>query len=155
MTQAGATLKLHNLNATLDGIPRLLDANAHFFPGTPHVAVGRSGAGKSVLLKCGLGLLPLTSGETELTTHEGSDKGSCFVRAGDDDGFKKLRQKAVLVLQDPALLDDLNVVENLEFVMSRVGRKRKQHVEAGQKKGSCRQRNASTPYSPTGSIAWA
>ena len=57
-----------------------------------HAVVGRSGAGKSVLMKAAAGLLPRARGEVRV-----------------------LRPPLVFVHQDPALLDTLSVRENVEF----------------------------------------
>jgi ABC-type multidrug transport system ATPase subunit len=61
-----------------------------------HAVIGRSGAGKSVLMKAAAGLLPLSSGRVEIHA-----------------------QPLVFVHQDPALLDTLTVHENVAFAVER------------------------------------
>jgi ABC-type multidrug transport system ATPase subunit len=77
------------------------DVSASFARGVTTAVVGRSGAGKSVLLKAACGLLP----------HAASMSGTVRVHA----------PPLVFVHQDPALLDDLDVLENVAFGVARSG----------------------------------
>lgn len=69
--------------------------------------LGRSGTGKSVLLKHLVGLLKPDSGKVLLEGKELQD-------ASERD-FQKIRKICSLVFQLPALLDSLNLFENLTF----------------------------------------
>lgn len=95
----------------LGGRRVLDDATVRFDGGTLHAVVGRSGAGKSVLMKAMTGLLPLRQGHVELQA------GGRSLRLGatDEPGFAALRERVVFVHQDPALLDDLDVMDNVLF----------------------------------------
>ena len=88
------------------------EANAHFAAGGLHAVVGRSGAGKSVLMKAACGLLPAARGEVLLKNGEGD---TLRAAAGDAGAFKRARERMVFVHQDPALLDDITVLENVAF----------------------------------------
>ncbi len=71
--------------------------------------LGRSGTGKSVLLKCIVGL------------HK-ADSGSLFVEDEDvtnfdEERFLKIRQKVAMVFQSSALLDSLPVFENIAMAI--------------------------------------
>lgn len=90
-------LGLSHLSVRLGGATIIHDASASFQAGAVHAVVGRSGAGKSVLMKAAAGLLPREAG---------------LVRVG--------APPLVFVHQDPALLDTLTVRENVSFAVTRV-----------------------------------
>ena len=106
-------LSLRDMTVQLGGRTIIDGASTVFVKGAAHAVIGRSGAGKSVLLKAATGLLPLTSGEVQL--------GSVVASGVDAGAFSALRQRVVFVHQDPALLDDLNVLDNIRFPLSRRG----------------------------------
>jgi phospholipid/cholesterol/gamma-HCH transport system ATP-binding protein len=108
-------LSFEHVNVRLGGRTLIAGASAAFEEARVHAVVGRSGAGKSVLMKSVMGLLPMESGEVHLDGGEAA----LLARAGDDDAFAALRRRAVFVHQDPALLDDLSVGENIDFVLHR------------------------------------
>jgi ABC-type multidrug transport system ATPase subunit len=97
---ADAALAIDDLTVVLGGRTIIEGASVSFPRGTATVVVGRSGAGKSVLLKAAAGLLPRV-------------RGSVVVRA----------PPLVFVHQDPALLDDRTVFQNvlLPASVQRVG----------------------------------
>lgn len=88
MTAPG--LSLSGVTVTLGGRVVVDDASVSFALGTATAVVGRSGAGKSVLLKAAAGLLPRTAGDVRVHA-----------------------PPLVFVHQDPALLDDRTVLENV------------------------------------------
>jgi len=69
--------------------------------------LGRSGVGKSVLLRLIVGLIPLDAGSVKIRGTE--------IDFSDQDSVRFLRRKVGLVFQKPALLDSLSVEENLFF----------------------------------------
>src|ERR1035437_373024 len=69
--------------------------------------LGKSGAGKSVLLKHIVGLLKPDSGHVYVDDQE--------VRFGQNDELSEIRQKCGMVFQQPALLDSLSVFDNIAF----------------------------------------
>jgi phospholipid/cholesterol/gamma-HCH transport system ATP-binding protein len=80
--------------------------------GGENVAVlGRSGTGKSVLIKIICGMLPPDAGEVIAL---GQD-----VTALDDKGLRELRLKIGFSFQNSALYDSMTVKENLEFPLVR------------------------------------
>ncbi|MFL5764089.1 MAG: ABC transporter ATP-binding protein [Bacteroidia bacterium] len=79
------------------------------------VVLGRSGSGKSVLIKCISGLLRPDSGTIEVLGETVGDLSSA--------GLSKLRKKIGFLFQSGALYDSMNVKENLEFPMKRSGKK--------------------------------
>lgn len=78
------------------------------------VVLGKSGSGKSVLIKCIIGLLKPDSGTINVL---GQDVSTLSHRALDD-----LRTKVGFLFQSNALYDSMSVRENLEFPLRRHGR---------------------------------
>lgn len=87
-----AALTLERVGVTLGGRTIVDDVTASFSARSVTVVVGRSGAGKSVLFKAVAGLIPRSRGDV-------------FVGSA----------PLVFVHQDPALLEDRSVLENLGF----------------------------------------
>jgi phospholipid/cholesterol/gamma-HCH transport system ATP-binding protein len=83
--------------------------------------LGTSGTGKSVLLKCLMGLFPIDSGEIWLDKEEISKKS--------EQEFHLIRQKCSMVFQQPALFDSLNVFENVAFALRRLTSFTEQEIE--------------------------
>ncbi|MDX9750366.1 MAG: ATP-binding cassette domain-containing protein [Flavobacteriales bacterium] len=75
------------------------------------MVLGRSGSGKSVLIKCVVRLLEPTAGQVEVL---GQD-----VRALDDEALDRLRVRVGFLFQSSALYDGMTVQENLEFPLRR------------------------------------
>lgn len=75
--------------------------------GTSMVVIGGSGTGKSVLLKCILGLLPADSGSILVDGEE--------VVGADDATLERIRLKFGMLFQGAALFDSLPVWENVAF----------------------------------------
>jgi phospholipid/cholesterol/gamma-HCH transport system ATP-binding protein len=77
------------------------------------VIIGRSGCGKSVLLKHMIGLLRPDSGGVEI---EGTD-----ITEMDERELLKVRRKFGMLFQSAALFDSLSVADNISFVLRREG----------------------------------
>lgn len=75
------------------------------------MVLGKSGSGKSVLIKCIVGLLPPDRGSIHVL---GQD-----VLALDRDALDRLRVKIGFLFQSSALYDSMTVRENLEFPLRR------------------------------------
>ena len=100
-------ISIENIYKSFDGKPVLKDISTVFEPGCTNLIIGRSGSGKTVLLKSIVGL------------HE-VDQGHIFYDKRDFTGMgnkqrKKLRQEMGMVFQGGALFDSLTVEENLRF----------------------------------------
>ncbi|MCC7072284.1 MAG: ATP-binding cassette domain-containing protein [Deltaproteobacteria bacterium] len=87
-----AALVIEHLTVRFGAVTVIHDVSASFEAGRVHAVVGRSGAGKSVLMKAAAGLVPRASGVVRVQ-----------------------RPPLVFVHQDPALLDTLSVRENVAF----------------------------------------
>jgi phospholipid/cholesterol/gamma-HCH transport system ATP-binding protein len=91
-------------------------------PGESLVIIGGSGSGKSVLLKCLLGLLRPDAGTIEIdgAAMTGADKRT----------RETLRHKMGMLFQGGALFDSLNIWENVAFALNEgSGRRRPDRVE--------------------------
>ena len=76
------------------------------------VVLGKSGSGKSVLIKCIVRLLKADSGEIEVFGTE--------VNSLDKNGLDDVRKKIGFLFQSGALYDSMTVRENLEFPLRRI-----------------------------------
>ena len=100
-------LELKNINKSFSGKQVLYNINAKFEPGKPNLIIGASGGGKSVLLKCMVGLLKPEIGNV---LYDGRD----FVNL-EYDKVKEIRQEIGMLFQGTALFDSLTVAQNVEF----------------------------------------
>ena len=92
-------------NAVLDGISFNVDEGENF------VVFGRSGSGKSVLLKCMVGLLEPDSGEIKIN-------GKSVLNLPINE-MNEIRKHIGFLFQGAALYDSMSVRENLEFPLIR------------------------------------
>jgi len=100
-------IKIENLHKSFDGKTVLIDITTEFLQGQTNLIIGRSGSGKTVLLKSIVGLIEI-------------DKGNIYY---DDRNFtlmkqaerKALRQEMGMVFQGGALFDSLTVEQNVRF----------------------------------------
>ncbi|MGZ3864893.1 MAG: ABC transporter ATP-binding protein [Bacteroidia bacterium] len=79
------------------------------------VVFGKSGSGKSVLIKCLVGLLEPDEGSIEVIKKD--------VLALDEKELNRLRKKVGFLFQGAALYDSMSVRENLEFPLRDSGEK--------------------------------
>lgn len=99
-------LKKHfGSNKVLDGFDLTLGKNENI------VVLGRSGSGKSVLIKCIIGLLAPDEGFIEVLGEN--------VLTMDQEALDKIRIRIGFLFQSNALYDSMTVRENLEFPMRR------------------------------------
>lgn len=101
--------KAFGAKKVLDGVD--LDVMA----GTSMVVIGGSGSGKSVLLRCILGLIEPDAGSIEI---DGVD-----VLALGERGRDQMRQRIGMLFQNAALFDSLTVWENVAFGLLAKGRR--------------------------------
>ncbi len=85
----------------------LKDINTLFKPGQTNLIIGSSGSGKTVLLKCMLGLLPIDSGEIIFDGVNIENKS--------DEEVKELRTQMGMLFQGSALFDSKTVEQNVMF----------------------------------------
>ncbi len=100
----------------------LKDYNLVVYKGENVVVLGKSGCGKSVLIKCIAGLLNYDAGEIKVFGEE--------ISSLDHKSLDTLRARIGFVFQSSALYDSMTVRENLEFPLRRHGRlKTKDEIE--------------------------
>lgn len=96
----------------------LRDFNLDIYKGENLVVLGKSGSGKSVLIKCMIGLIKPDGGEINILGHDVTN-----LNRGEMDA---MRVKVGFLFQSNALYDSMSVRENLEFPLRR-------HSLAGQR----------------------
>jgi phospholipid/cholesterol/gamma-HCH transport system ATP-binding protein len=89
----------------------LNDFNLNVQKGKNTVVLGKSGAGKSVLIRCIIGLIKPDSGNIKVF---GED-----IPTLDEEGLDKIRTKIGFLFQGNALYDSMTIRENLEFPLRR------------------------------------
>jgi len=89
----------------------LIDFTLAVYKGESIVVLGKSGSGKSVLIKCIIGLLQPDEGEVDLFGENIIDM--------DAEALDKIRAKVGFLFQSNALYDSMTVRENLEFPLRR------------------------------------
>lgn len=90
-------------------------------PGESVVIIGRSGCGKSVLLKHLIGLIRPDFGEVIIDDEH--------ITALDERELLKVRRKFGMLFQSAALFDSLNVAENISFVLRREGQLSQKEID--------------------------
>jgi len=85
----------------------LKDIEATFESGQTNLIIGQSGSGKTVLMKCIVGLLNPTAGEL---LYDGRN----FLKMGKKEK-KLLRREMGMIFQSAALFDSMTVLENVMF----------------------------------------
>ena len=104
-----------------DGVPILQTVNLELQKGEFVYLIGKTGSGKSSLLKMLYGELPLVSGEGKIADVE--------LHGVKRKQIPFLRRKLGIVFQDFQLLSDRSVMNNLIFVMRATGWKNKKEIQ--------------------------
>ncbi len=110
-------IEVRNLNKEFDGKPVLKEIDAIFKKGVVNMIIGRSGSGKTVLLKCIVGLIQPTSGQI---LYDGKN----FIGMKGRD-VRRLRRDIGMLFQGSALFDSKTVLENVMFPLDMFSRKNK------------------------------
>jgi len=111
---AKRVIEIHNLKIGFGTQEVLKDVSLHLLKGENLVVLGKSGSGKSVLIKCIVRLLHAEEGTIEVL---GENVGELSGRRMAD-----LRTKIGFLFQSGALYDSMTVRENLEFPLKRIKR---------------------------------
>jgi phospholipid/cholesterol/gamma-HCH transport system ATP-binding protein len=100
-------IEIRNINKSFGAQHVLHDVTCTFRPGQNNLIIGQSGSGKTVLMKCLIGLHAPDSGEVlfdgENTLNMKRDE------------LKQLRSKVGVLFQGAALFDSMSVAENVQF----------------------------------------
>jgi phospholipid/cholesterol/gamma-HCH transport system ATP-binding protein len=107
-------IEINNLRKSFGEQEVLKNVSFKLFNGENLVILGKSGSGKSVLIKCIVGLMQPGSGSIEALGQN--------VEQLDDYELGELRKKIGFLFQSGALYDSMTVKQNLEFPLRRVKR---------------------------------
>jgi len=99
-----------HIDKTFGDNPVLIDVSCSFLPGKTNLIIGQSGSGKTVLMKCLVGLIEVDKGKvlydgrnfSEMNFHQ----------------RKAIRQEIGMLFQMGALFDSMTVQENVMFPLS-------------------------------------
>ncbi|WP_445456168.1 ABC transporter ATP-binding protein [Flavobacterium sp. HNIBRBA15423] len=114
-------LKVQNLNKSFGGNQVLNNFNLELFEGENLVIMGKSGSGKSVMVKCLIGLIQPDSGSITIM---GED-----ITQLSQTKLDELRTEIGFLFQGSALYDSMTVRENLEFPLRRHKKKFGENVD--------------------------
>ena len=113
-------IKVDNISKSFEGTEVLKGISTVFEKGKTNLIIGQSGSGKTVFLKCLLGLFETNSGQI------------FFERTPIDEmSFKErtiLRQEIGMVFQGSALFDSMTVEENIMFPMQMFTKKENEEI---------------------------
>lgn len=104
-------IEIKDLNKSFGSNPILVGFHLHLNEGENLVVMGKSGSGKSVMIKCLIGLEQPDSGEIVIM-----DKNMNDINSEDLD---EIRTEVGFLFQGSALYDSMSVRENLEFPLRR------------------------------------
>lgn len=116
-------IKIKDLTKRFDDFTVLDHVSLNVKEGENLVVFGRSGTGKSVLLKCIIGLLEPDEGEIFI-------KNKNILKLNVNE-LNKIRRHTSFLFQGAALYDSMSVRENLEFTL--IKRKKNTHEEIDEK----------------------
>ena len=100
-------IEVDSLYKSFEGQDVLKGINATFDNGKTNLIIGKSGAGKTVLLKCIVGLLTPEKGTI---TYDGRN-----IMSLDKEEKLLMRQEMGMLFQNAALFDSMSVLENVMF----------------------------------------
>jgi len=105
-------IEITNLKKSFGNQEVLRNVSLKLLNGENLVVLGKSGSGKSVLIKCIVGLLQSDGGTISVFGENMNELNS--------EGISRLRMKIGFLFQSGALYDSMTVKENLEFPLRRI-----------------------------------
>jgi phospholipid/cholesterol/gamma-HCH transport system ATP-binding protein len=108
----GAVIEIHHLKKSFGTQEVLKDVSLNLMNGENLAILGKSGTGKSVLIKCIVGLLKADGGTINVF--------NTSVNSLDRIELGELRKKIGFLFQSGALYDSMTVKQNLEFPLTRI-----------------------------------
>lgn len=100
-------IEIKDISKAFDRRDVLMDINGSFKPGETSLIIGGSGTGKSVLLKCMIGIIKPEKGQV---LYDGRD-----FHNSDDETQKTIRREMGVLFQGGALFDSKTVSDNIKF----------------------------------------
>ncbi len=114
-----------NVKKVFDGNIRVLDGvNLQIEQGESYIILGQSGGGKSVLIRCLLGILDLTEGDIVVDG----------ISVKDPERKDEYMKKFSVLFQGNALFDSMTILENVTFAASQINSDKKAVVEIAKEK---------------------
>ncbi len=113
-------IEVNNIKKSFGDAQILKGISTTFEKGKTSLVIGQSGSGKTVFLKCLLGLFKPNSGEI---VYDGSPLSSIT-----DDDKSDLRAEMGMVFQGSALFDSMNILENVMFPLKMFTRQSKSEM---------------------------
>jgi len=110
-------IEVKNICKSFDDKEVLKGVSAKMHPGKTNLIIGTSGSGKTVFIKCMIGLIKPDSGEV---LYEGKN-----LLNMDEQQLKELRQQVGMLFQGGALFDSRTVAQNIRFPLDMLTRKTK------------------------------
>ncbi|MDA8930538.1 ATP-binding cassette domain-containing protein, partial [Bacteroidia bacterium] len=102
-------IELKDVRKSFDGVEVLKGISTKFETGKVNLVIGSSGHGKSVMMKCMVGLLNPTSGNVFYDDRDFTNLEYSELRA--------VRREIGMLFQGTALFDSLTIEENVEFTL--------------------------------------
>lgn len=102
-----SVIQIEHLKKSFGSNQVLVDINLNIQKGENVVVLGKSGSGKSVLIKCIVGLINADEGILKVFDND--------INSLDNDALNALRKKIGFLFQSGALYDSMSVKENLAF----------------------------------------
>lgn len=99
-----------HVSKSFDDFEVLHDINLTIEDKSSHIILGKSGCGKSVLLKCLLGLLKIDNGDINVDG----------ISVRDEDRAGEYLKKFSILFQGGALFDSMTILENVKFGLKQV-----------------------------------
>jgi phospholipid/cholesterol/gamma-HCH transport system ATP-binding protein len=112
MTSKGPVIEINNLKKSFGSLQVLTNVSLKLYTGENLVVLGKSGSGKSVLIKCIVGLLQSDGGTINVFDKD--------VTKLSRQEMNEMRQKIGFLFQSGALYDSMTVKQNLEFPLRRI-----------------------------------
>lgn len=115
------SIKLDNVSIHNGNQEILSDINLEIAKGTFTYLIGRTGSGKSSLLKTLYAAQPLKEGQAQVAGYD--------LRSLSFKTIPQLRRRLGIIFQDFNLIEDMTVEENLSFILEATGWQRRQAIE--------------------------
>ncbi|MCB0456697.1 MAG: ATP-binding cassette domain-containing protein [Flavobacteriaceae bacterium] len=113
-------IRVENLHKSFGEEEVLKGISTSFEKGKTNLIIGQSGSGKTVFLKCLLGLFEAETGKIFY--------GTKAIQEMNDDEKKELREHMGMVFQGGALFDSMTVEENVMFPLRMFTKKKKEEM---------------------------
>ena len=114
-------IEVKDLHKSFNGVEILKGISTTFEKGKTNLIIGQSGSGKTVFLKCLLGLFNYESGSI-------SYDGNVFFNLTEDEK-RNLRAKIGMVFQGSALFDSMTIAQNVMFPLKMFTKQSKSEME--------------------------